>query len=135
MQQPERTLSALVRSSCAVAGLACVALGLVVAMPVAARTSQQLDQLDLTIRPSDVSVPVPPPEASLPADSSVGADIGVVPPSQVDEIDKVAPNRIPNRQIAPATRIGELTGQEGGTLLEEFLEKKTIPLFRVNSQF
>lgn len=100
---------------------------------VSARTPPAIDQLDLRVHPSDVAPPLPSLDAQLPPapEAPPGADN---PPDPVEEVDKVAPTPIPNRQLGQPTRLGEFAGQEGG-VLQELLEKKTIPLFRVNAPF
>lgn len=93
-----------------------------------ARSAPDLEQLDLTVRPSDVAAPPRavlaeplPPFAAAPADA---------PENPVDEIDKVGRNPTPNRGPTALGPLGGIGGEEGG-VLQELLEKKTIPLFRV----
>ncbi len=127
---PGRTRSWLVHL---VAGT-CLAVGLGTATPSQARIPLELDQLDLAVRPADVAPAKPALDAGISTGPAI-APSAETPPSPVDEVDKLAPNRLPNRKLDPSTRFGELTGENGGELLQEFLQRKTIPLFRLNSNF
>ena len=98
------------------------------ALPAVARSAPDLGQLDLTVRPADVAAPPRsilaeplPPLAHPPAGPMA---------NPVDEIDKVEPNPTPNRGPSLLGPLGGLGGEEGG-VLQELLENKTIPLFRV----
>jgi hypothetical protein len=113
---------------------ACVAICLGVATPSQARIPLELDQLDLAVHPADVAPAKPALDAGSPPIPAI-APSAEIPPSPVDEVDKLAPSRLPNRKLDPSTRFGELTGENGGELLQEFLQRKTIPLFRLNSTF
>lgn len=113
---------------------ACLALCLGMTTPSQARIPLELDQLDLAVRPADVAPAKPALDAAIPPAPAI-APSAETPPSPVDEVDKLAPSRLPNRKLDPSTRFGELTGETGGELLQEFLQRKTIPLFRLNSTF
>ena len=52
------------------------------------------------------------------------------PANPVEEVDKVERNPTPNRGPSLLGPLGDLGGEEGG-VLQELLENKTIPLFRV----
>ncbi len=115
-----------------VIGACCFAL-LASGTQASARTPPAIDQLDLRVHPSDVTPPPPSLDAQLPPAPEAAPGTGD-PPDPVEEVDKVTPSPIPNRQLGQATRLGEFAGQEGG-MLQDLLEKKTIPLFRVNTPF
>jgi hypothetical protein len=132
MQKLERKTPYHRRPSRKVIVACCLAL-LTGGTQASARTPPAIDQLDLRVHPADVTPPPPPLDAQLPPvpEAAPGADD---PPDPVEEVDKVAPRPIPNRQLGQTTRLGEFAGQEGG-VLQDFLERKTIPLFRVNAPF
>lgn len=113
---------------------ACLTLCLGMATPTQARLPLELDQLDLAVRPTDVAPAKPALDVGIQPAPGSTSEAGL-PPNPVDEVDKLAPRRVPNRKLEPSSRLGELTGQEGQMLLQEFLQNKTIPLFRLNSSF
>lgn len=107
-------------------GLLVMTLALWAATAVA-RSAPDLERLDLTVRPSDVAAPPravaiePLPPIAAPPE----------PPSDpVGEIDKVGRTSIPRRGNSALGPLGSIGGEEGG-MLQELLENKTIPLFRV----
>ena len=84
--------------------------------------------MDLTVRPADVA---PPPVPVLLEPNPPFADATTeTPANQVDQIDKAQPNPTPNRGPSVLGPLGGLGGAEGGAL-QELLENKTFPLFRV----
>jgi hypothetical protein len=107
------------------------ALSIVVAIwavPASARSVPDLERLDLTVRPTDVAAP---PRSALDEPPPPFADNPTEPPANpVEEIDKVERNLTPNRLPTTLGPLGGLGGEEGG-VLQELLENKTIPLFRV----
>ena len=98
--------------------------------PASARPAP-IDQLDLTVRPTDVAAAKNPlPTLAPVTDASAGLDTVASP---VDEVDKVRPTVTPNRRTTTLGPLGTLGGEEGG-VLQELLENKTIPLFRVRME-
>ena len=92
------------------AALMCAAGLVLAAAPVAqARSAASQPSLDLRLQPSDVRA------------QNV--------PETVGEIDRVKPNVTPNRRDPGSGPLGNLGGD--GSMLQELLENKTIPLFRV----
>jgi hypothetical protein len=96
------------------------------ALPASARSAPDLSGLDLRLTPSDVAPATPPriPEGRVAPrmhDQSV--------PEIVGEVDRVKQTETPNRRVAGTGPLGDLSIDEG--VLEELLENKTIPLFRV----
>jgi hypothetical protein len=94
--------------------------------PVDARPQPKPARLDLSVRPGDLR---PMPLASLPVlDEPKGAVEAhmLAPTDPVAEIDQVRRTEIPDRRRAQS-------GLEFGdsNLIQELLENKTIPLFRV----
>jgi hypothetical protein len=88
------------------------------AAPATARPQPPLADLDLKVRPGDVKMPQSPALAEpLPATARPAA------PDLVEEVDRVERGDLPYRLSGRA-------GDEGG-ILEDLLEDKTIPLFRV----
>ena len=91
-----------------------------------AKPAANLAGLDLRLEPSDVA---PTPGPLVPE--------GPVTPQMhaqstweiVGEVDRVQKTETPNRRDAGSGPLGSLTAEEG--LLEELLENKTIPLFRI----
>jgi hypothetical protein len=110
------------------ARLAGAALLIIPAMiePVDARPQPKPARMDLSVRPGDLR---PMPSASLPVldepKRSVEASM-LAPNDPVAEIDQVRRTEIPDRRRAQS-------GLEFGdsNLIQELLENKTIPLFRV----
>lgn len=94
--------------------------------PVDARPQPKPTRLDLSVRPADLR---PMPATSLPVldepERSVEASM-LAPTDPVTEIDQVRRTEIPDRRRAQS-------GLEFGdsNLIQELLENKTIPLFRV----
>ena len=98
------------------------------AAPAVARPAPDLERLDLTVRPTDVA---PPPRARLSEPVAPSADAAPSPSvNPVEEVDKVERNPTPNRGTSLLGPLGSLGGEDGG-VLQELLENKTIPLFRV----
>lgn len=107
------------------AGAALLVIPLVIE-PAVARPQPKPARLDLSVRPGDV---LPMPAASLPMldepKRAVEASM-LAPTDPVGEIDQVRRTEIPDRRRAQS-------GLEFGdsNLIQELLENKTIPLFRV----
>ncbi len=96
--------------------------------PAVGRPAPDLERMDLTVRPADVAAP---PKSVLDEALPPFVDATNEPAAnQVDEVDKVRPNLTPNKGPSLLGPLGDLGGQEGGAL-QELLENKTIPLFRV----
>jgi hypothetical protein len=106
------------------------ALWAIAAEPAFAR-SAPIDQLDLTVRPTDLAAPQHPVPA-LPPLTDALANV-TEPVNPVDEVDKVRPTVTPNRRPSALGPLGGLAGEQGG-VLQELLEDKTIPLFRVRME-
>lgn len=104
------------------------AAGLVLAVaPVAeARSAASQPSLDLRLQPSDVR---PSPVPQLPEISAAPDVRAQNVPEVVGEIDRVKPSVTPNRRDPGSGPLGNLGGD--GSMLQELLENKTIPLFRV----
>lgn len=106
--------------------LTCTA-GLLLASPaVMARSASGQPALDLRLNPSDVrptSVPQLPP---IPVAPDVQAQNV---PEIVGEVDRPKQNVTPNRRDPGSGPLGKIGGGEG--MLQDLLENKTIPLFRV----
>jgi hypothetical protein len=101
------------------------------AMPAAARQNFDMRDLDLDVRPGDFAAPKRPPfvtPAPAPAPDSAGSGTPVLP-EVFDEVDRVERRDIPN-----GPRGTPLGSQAGDGFLEELIEGKTIPLFRVTVQ-
>lgn len=94
--------------------------------PADARPQPKPTRLDLSVRPADLR---PMPATSLPVldepEGAVEASM-LAPTDPVTEIDQVRRTEIPDRRRAQS-------GLEFGdsNLIQELLENKTIPLFRV----
>jgi hypothetical protein len=96
------------------------------AMPAAARQSFDMRELDLEVRPGDVAAPKRPPFANpLPAQDPAGSSTPVLP-EITGEVDRVERHEIPN-----GPRGTPLGSEAADGFLEELIEGKTIPLFRV----
>jgi hypothetical protein len=107
--------------------LAAVLVALAVAeSDAAAKPARDLSTLDLSLSPGDVVPAAPPsaPEAGLPR-----APYAQNTPEVVREVDQVRRAGTPNRRESGGGPLGGLTGDDG--VLQELLEDKTIPLFRV----
>lgn len=111
--------------------LAPSALALILAIwsaPAVGRQAPDLERMDLTVLPADVAAP---PKSVLDEALPPFVDATNEPAAnQVDEVDKVRQNPTPNKGPSLLGPLGDLGGQEGGAL-QELLENKTIPLFRV----
>ena len=108
------------------AALMCAAGLVLAAAPLAqARPAASQPSLDLRLQPSDVR---PSPVPQLPEISAADVRAQNVP-EVVGEIDRVKPNVTPNRRDPGSGPLGNLGGD--GSMLQELLENKTIPLFRV----
>lgn len=104
-----------------------IAAGIVCAAgPVAARSAPDLAGMNLRLEPTDVVPPAPPEQPRVPVAANLH---GQSVPEIVGEVDKVRPAETPNRRAPGSGPLGNLTVGEG--MLQEFLENKTIPLFRV----
>ena len=109
------------------AALMCAAGLVLAAAPVAqARSAASQPSLDLRLQPSDVR---PSPVPQLPEISAAPDVRAQNVPETVGEIDRVKPNVTPNRRDPGSGPLGNLGGD--GSMLQELLENKTIPLFRV----
>ncbi len=100
--------------------------GVLLTLPASARSAPDLAGLDLRLQPSDVVSALPPGLSDTPVpprmhDQSV--------PEIVSDVDRVAETPTPNRRVAGTDALGDLSFGEG--VLQDLLENKTIPLFRV----
>ena len=101
-----------------------LALGQALALPLAARPQPKPVRMDLAVRPADVRLK-PPVVVFEPAFEEPEVP-GVGPANPVAEIDQVDRTEIPDRRRAKSgLEIGD------SDLLQELLEDKTIPIFRV----
>lgn len=102
------------------------------ACPAAARSAPDLAGLNLRLQPTDVVPPAPPGPPRVPVATNQHDPRnlhGQSVPEIVGEVDKAKPTETPNRRAPGSGPLGDLTVGEG--MLQEFLENKTIPLFRV----
>jgi hypothetical protein len=106
-----------------VAGLLAVAA---VAPGAAAKPTRDLSTLDLRLAPGDVTPTAPP---TVPEPGSPRAPYAQNTPEVVREVDQVRRTGTPNRRDSGSGPLGGLAGDDG--VLQELLEDKTIPLFRV----
>jgi hypothetical protein len=96
------------------------------ALPAGATSASQPAKLDLRLTPTDIAPAAPPrlPQATV---APRMHDQGV--PEIVGEVDRVKQTETPNRRLAGTGPLGDLAIGEG--MLQELLENKTIPLFRI----
>jgi hypothetical protein len=83
-------------------------------------------ELDLEVRPGDVAVPKRPPFVSPAPVQDAGGSGTPVLPEIAGEVDRVERREIPN-----GPRGTPLGSEAADGFLEELIEGKTIPLFRV----
>lgn len=96
------------------------------AVPALARPAADLSELDLRLKPADVAPPPAPLQPREPTDPPTRAQSL---PEVVSEVDQVRQSPTPNRRAPGTGPLDDLGGNDG--LLQELLENKTIPLFRV----
>jgi hypothetical protein len=103
-----------------------LSLSLAMAVPLAARPQPKPQRMDLAVRPADVRLK-PPVVVLEPLSALEEPEVpGVALADPVAEIDQVERTEIPDRRRAKS---GLQLGDNG--LLQELLEDKTIPIFRV----
>jgi hypothetical protein len=107
-----------------------LAVLLMAAGSAGARQKTDLSGLDLEVRPGDVGLPPyrPLAERLLPPEKRSTPDPYRLP-GLVDEPDRLQRTEIPNQRHGQG---GSDTGDGG--ILEELIENRTIPLFRVRMQ-
>lgn len=98
----------------------------VVATAAHGRSAPDLSELDLQLKPADVA---PPPQPLQPREPTDPRTRGQSLPEVVSEVDQVRQNPTPNRRTSGTGPLDDLGGSDG--LIQELLENKTIPLFRV----
>jgi hypothetical protein len=119
----------MARAAAPVAAVLAAVLLAGTATPAVARQNFDMRDLDLDVRPGDVAAPKRPPfVAPAPARDTAGSGTPVLP-EVFEEVDRVERQDIPNgRRGTP------LGSQAGDGFLEELIDGKTIPLFRVTVQ-